>query len=149
MYFSLLNGAHLTIIFLYAAYYGWFGQGIQAWFVISNVNDKYDKEILLAIALAQAGTASAEFESDGLIRFKTDRNEFRVVARDFADESFGECYMYKKNYGADNWSSERVHGTLSYKTRQYLLEFKEEFLGIADPSGKKKFTFKKDKITIK
>lgn len=147
-YFLLLNVLNVLLILAYSAYYGWFGRDLQAWFVgTDTVCEKYDKEILLAIGLVQGGKASSLYNCAGQIEFETERIRVRITANDFADPDFGKCYMMSRNYGT--WSSERVYGGLSYKTKKYLLEFKEDYLGVPDPSSTKQFKFKKEKVTIK
>jgi len=151
MFYIGINLLNIAIILCYAAYFGWFGEAIQAKMVLSSdVNHKYDREVLLAIAQVQSGSGHSFFNSDGMVEIDTSNIRVRIHALDFADENFGECYSYQRKYG-DNYRSDNIRGTLSYSTRKYLLEFKEDYLGISDPSSsrKKGFNFKKETITIK
>ena len=143
----IMNIISLALFLVPAAHYGWLGQTIQ--FMIQNsqeINRQYDRELLLAIALVQAGKGRADFTSEGFIKIINDETEFTIYGKDFSDEEFGVCYRYSKN----NYTM-RVTGTLSLSTRQYLRDFKEEYLGVRDPSsnGKTLFNFKKEKVTIK
>lgn len=143
----IMNIISLAVILVPAARYGWLGEAIQ--FKLLNfggVNEQYDRELLLAIALVQAGKAQAEFNTDGFIRIETEDREFVIYAQDYRDENFGVCYRYCKN----NYTQQR-DGILSLSTRRYLREFKEQYFGIRDPSSTQKslFNFKKEKVNIK
>lgn len=142
---TVLNIISLALILVPAAHYGWLGETIQ--FKIQNsqeINPQYDRELLLAIALVQAGKGHAEFTSEGFIKIRTEDLDFTIYGRDYTDEEFGVCYRYAKN----NYN-QRVHGVLSLSTRKYLRDFKEEHLGIRDPSSNRKPLFgKKEKVTI-
>lgn len=143
---TILNIISLALILVPAAHYGWLGETIQ--FKIQNdqeINPQYDRELLLAIALVQAGKGHADFTSDGFIKIRTEDSDFTIYGKDYTDEEFGVCYRYAKND-----YTQRVSGVLSLSTRKYLREFKEEHLGVRDPSSKNKslFGFKKEKVTI-
>lgn len=143
----ILNIVSLAIVLIVAGHHGWLGETIQFKMLnFGDVNEQYDRELLLAIALVQAGKGVATFNDDGFIHISTENTDFTVYAHDYSDAKFGVCYLYKKNH-----CTSRRHGILSLRTRKYLLEFKEEHLGIRDPSGinKSLFGFKKEKITIK
>lgn len=142
---TILNIISLALILVPAAHYGWLGETIQ--FHIQNdseINPKYDRELLLAIALVQSGKGNAEFTSDGFIKINTEDADFTIYGRNYTDDEFGVCYRYIKSN-----SSQRVNGVLSLSTRKYLRNFKEEHLGVRDPSSNRKPLFgKKEKVTI-
>jgi len=143
---TIMNIISLAIFLVPAAYYDWLGETIQYKLVnFGEVNDQYDRELLLAIALVQAGKGQAEFSTEGFIRISTEDSSFTIYAQDYRNEMFGVCYRYQKN----NYSQRR-EGILSLNTRKYLREFKEQHLGIRDPSSIQKslFNFKKEKVTI-
>lgn len=150
MFFIFMNLFHFLLILWYAAYYGLLGESIQAKFIIHNINSEYDLDVLMSIALVQAGKGTSSYIDNDMIALNTELRQLKILAGDFANEDFGSCYYYQKFIG-NRWVTERVSGTLSYKTRKYLLEFKEEHLGIKDPSTMKKcgYKFKKEKVTIK
>lgn len=144
---TILNIISLALVLVPAAHYGWLGETLQ--FKIQNdqeINPQYDRELLLAIALVQAGKGSAEFTSEGFIKLHTEDADFTIYGKDYTDAEFGVCYRYAKN----NYT-QRVSGALSLSTRKYLRDFKEEHLGVRDPSSIQKplFGFKKEKVTIK
>lgn len=143
----LLNVISAIIVLLYATHLGWISQSLQ--FRMQNdknINEAYDRDLLLAIALVQAGQGRASFSSDGFIKISTQSHDFTIYGSDYRDEEFGVCYRY-----ARDGYTQRVNGTLTFKTRQYLRDFKEEHLNVRDPSSLTKplFNFKKEKVTIK
>lgn len=145
-----LNIISLIIILHVAAQTGWLGETIQ--FKInkgSEVDEKYDREILLALALVQTGNGTAKFNSSGFIEIETENHQWKLYASDYRSEAFGECYSHRMNRGY--WSREDdERGCLTLSTRKYLKKFKEEYLGVVDPSSTKSgtFKFKKEKVTL-
>lgn len=124
----------------FAAITGWFGETIQFSLTVSkNVNKKYDRDVLLAIALVQSGAGEARFTNHGTIELKTENKNIELCADDYRNENFGSFYY-------DNSDS-----VLSLSTRRYLRQFKEEYLGISDPSRTSRFLdiSKKSTITLK
>ena len=145
---TILNIISLVVFLVPSAYYGWLGETIQYKLLkFGSVNEQYDRELLLAIALVQAGKADAGFDSDGMIRIHMGgENQLTIYAQDYRDENFGACYLCRKN-----GYTQRREGIISLSTRKYLRNFKEEYFGVRDPSSIQKpvFNFKKEKVTIK
>lgn len=145
---TILNIISLAVILVPAAYYGWLGETIQYKLLkFGPINEQYDRELLLAIALVQAGKADAGLDSDGMIRIHMGgENQLTIYAQDYRDENFGSCYRCRK----DGYTQRR-EGIISLSTRKYLRNFKEEYFGVRDPSSIQKplFNFKKEKVTIK
>lgn len=137
---------------MYATYYGWLGESFQSRFML-NVNDQYDRELLMIMAQVQAGNGKASINDEGMIVIETDTYRYKVYATDYSDEQFGTCYVrYTFPYNDKvTYRTDKIKGDLSLSTRKYLLAFKEEYLGIKDPSSVRKsiFNFKKEQVTIK
>lgn len=143
--FIFMNVLSFLIVLTYAAHCGWLGETIQYKLTVRNINLKYDRELLLSLALVQAGKGSVEIRDSGLITIQTENNKYIIYADDYASDSFGTCY-----YSYSGNVSVNINGNITLKTRKYLRDFKEQYLGIIDPSsvGRTKFTFKKQKVTI-
>ncbi|WP_416469776.1 hypothetical protein [Salmonella enterica] len=147
-----LNFVTAVIVLTYAAYYGWLGESLQSRFVL-DVNEQYDRELLMVMAQVQAGNGTASMNDEGMIVLETGKYRYKVYATDYSDEKFGICYVrYTYPYEDKiSYRTDKIDGDLSLSTRKYLLAFKEEYLGIKDPSSVRKsiFQFKKEKVTIK